>query len=180
MGTYHYWEDFQMTVFKFFIKTKNEKDLAKCLSFFSYGKGEYSFVPGYNEIYGADTDIIIENGEYIADIQYSEYSFEDLPDGELSYEFFSNNLFDNVECQYQFCKEMIESTQACPFTFSFYMSQYNEYFHEGEFSFDGKTISYFDTAAVNGAKPVENRATAQYINGEFVNEEKEFNTKISG
>lgn len=159
---------FGSSSYSYRLRTKSKEALLACLSYIAYGEGGDSFDPEKG-IYDAEVEIYEQEDEYIAEIAYKTEIYMDLP-----------NFFDDgAECMYTYCKEMVEETGACPFKFSFHMSErHGIYFHVGDCTFDGKTISYFDNASVNCIEPSDSSAMAEYINGEFANEEKNFNTEI--
>lgn len=159
---------FGSSSYSYRLRTKSKEALNACLSYIAYGEGGDSFDPEKG-IYDAEVEIYEQEDEYIAEIAYKTEIYMDLP-----------NFFDEgAECMYTYCKDMVTETGACPFKFSFSMSErHGNYFHVGDSTFDGKTISYFDNASVNCMEPADSNAMAEYVNGEFVNEEKDFNTEI--
>ena len=150
-----------MSNYNYTLKTKNKNDMLSCLSYMFWEIDEGKKVEDVEE---ANITIEQKGNEYIATIEYIDVIIIDLP-----------NLYDGVECMYDYCKEIVLETNACPFKFSFHMSSdHGDYFHVGECTFDGKTITYFDNASVDCMEPAEASAKAEYKDGNFCNEEKEF------
>lgn len=157
---------FSSTYYSYRLRTKNKEVLNAYLSYIEFGEFSENF-DIEKDVDDAEIEIYQQNNEYIAEIAYKNSTIiMDLP-----------NLYDDVECMYEYCKGMVEEVGAYPFKFSFQMSsRHGDYMHMGDCTFDGKTICYFDNASVDCMEPSDSNAKAEYINKKFVNEEKYFNT----
>ena len=158
-----------MGEYKYILSANNRKSLNFCLSVLLFGEVDEDIdLEGYGKVKFSEQD-----SKNVVEIEFpNDWSFGDFP-----------NLYEDVECFYNKCKIMVEEAGACPFEFSFYIShrsKYREenYLHSGTCVFDGKDIRYSDHACLMRAKCSDSGAKAEYVNGEFVNEEKDFNTEI--